>query len=380
MDFSQFKIRNLFQPPTKPDNPFSNINFFQPPPTDDQQPDQQVDIPTRMAQLYQPHNELQNRLTAAIDQMPNRANYEPSGFRKFAAALAGLGAGGAQGMEYGRPVGITNNPMQQLAIQRSITDDPFNQAMGDWTNRLKPLEYNANLERESNVNQRQLANETIAREIQNAQELNREKRTKLEEKKIENKRISDEANLKIRQQRADAYEFKATHPNWIAVKSRGGNVHFVNPQNPSQSADTGIPTGQLSDYDKIHMNFNDSVTLENLKEQNREHLEGVRIQGREEVNANKPVKPPVVKPPNTGTTTTTTTSRPRTGISGFFNPGSDTTRIVTKITKPNAPSATEQRPEQVQQSAKRQKAIDILTTNKKLVNEDTIKAVMDQLK
>jgi hypothetical protein len=56
----------------------------------------------------------------------------------------------------------------------------------------------------------------------------------------------------IKQQRADVYKFKATHPEMKIMMPKGGNITAVDPIT-GKTMDLGISTGSMSDVDKMEL-------------------------------------------------------------------------------------------------------------------------------
>ncbi|MGA8765115.1 MAG: hypothetical protein WB562_19775, partial [Candidatus Sulfotelmatobacter sp.] len=128
-------------------------------------PSSRIDVNARMAQLYQPKSDASKAYMDAMNNMPDRSAYAPSMGRNILAAIAGLGAAHPMGIAHGQPVGFEIDPNRQTQTMNAITDQPYNQALGDWSNKLKPLGVAATQEEKDNQNMRIAANNTLAREI-----------------------------------------------------------------------------------------------------------------------------------------------------------------------------------------------------------------------
>jgi hypothetical protein len=172
--------------------------------------------------LLNPKEQQFQNFSDLINQMPQRSQYQPSKFRQVAAAIAGMGAGGPVGITNGQVVGYKSNIPEGQKIQQSIKDQPYNQALSDWANKLEPTEKIAQMESTRNVNLRQLGLGEQAR-IQNQQ--------KIDETERKNKAAEDakDADRAIRQQRADVYEYKAKNPNLIIKEDSSGNLIGIDP-------------------------------------------------------------------------------------------------------------------------------------------------------
>lgn len=194
------------------------------------------DVGKRMSELYHPETTASDRFSKTIDEYPSREANKPSTLRRIGAGLIGARFGGKAGFDY--------------------ADQPFEEKLTDWKNRVAPQQASAGLERQQNVNERTLAYQTVANELrQHAQDA---------------KNKNDEINANIRQHRAEIYDFKAKNPNMKIVVTKGGNVQAINPQT-GEAHDTGIPSGSLTELDK--MNLTQEHAIERIGatgEENRE--------------------------------------------------------------------------------------------------------------
>lgn len=199
----------------------------------------EYDAGARMNQLYQPEHQIQDMFTGLLNQYPTGDH--PSNLRKIGSVLAGLGA---------------EDPM---AASYRFAHGPYLQQVQDWQTRIKPTMEGANLERQSNVNNRMLAEQTVSRE-QNQQ--------KIDETERRNRAVEadKEVQRKIQQQRADVYEFSRLNPN-LKFDFSGPTVLAADPAT-GQVTDTKIPTGALSDADKLTI-------------QNQNRLQQISAQGAE---------------------------------------------------------------------------------------------------
>src|SRR5215471_5669043 len=231
------RMSNLFPPPQKKKKPGEEGYQYE------EEDPSQFDV----ANYYTPSNIAMQSYVDAANAIPARADYRPSKWRQFGAAMAGLGAG--VGTEFGRfgPEGIKTDPKQAFALSSAIADKPFSEAVEDWQNKLKPLQAAAVQEEARNRNERIMAEQTVQRNINAARErrLGRETEVKLAQAQ-EKLRISD-----LRQQ---AYTHKIMHPNWKPMPPvPDSNLTFYNPDNPNETIDTGFPVGKMSDKDKANL-------------------------------------------------------------------------------------------------------------------------------
>jgi hypothetical protein len=205
-----------------------------------------MDIASRMAQLYTPETEATERFNTLAGGMPE---YEKPGvWRSIAAALSAFGPGGHE-------VGM------QVARQ------PYADKMTRWKEQLGPAQQAASLERQNNANERTMAYQTVNQELQSRKQ-----------DEVERKNLAEQ---KIRQQRADVYEFKSRNPGFKFDFS-GPKVKVLNPTT-GQVTVTQWDTGNLSDTDKINLEQKNAIErIEKTGEQARE-TEGVRQTGRESI-------------------------------------------------------------------------------------------------
>lgn len=212
-----------------------------PPPMIPPSPD--YDVETRMREIYKPTTDATNRFEELINKYPQREN--PSWLRRIGSMVVDYTKGSKEG--------------------QAFYNKPFNQKQEDWKEQIGPAQQSANLERQENVNQRTLAYQTISAELRDRAQLAKERK--------------DEAQMKINQQRADLYDFKARHPGWKIIPTKGGNVQAIDPVT-NQVHDLGIPTGGLTKTDELNMVQEDK--LEAIKETGTQarQTENVRQTGR----------------------------------------------------------------------------------------------------
>jgi hypothetical protein len=220
------------------------------------------DAGARMRELYQPSNDATQRFEALVNAYPQDKN--PSWLRRIAAMITDY----THGPEAGR----------------RVYEEPRNNAIEDWKNQVGPAQQAANLERYENTNSRTLAYQQIA--------------TELREKAQEAKERNDTRNAEIRQQRADIYQFKSEHPNFKFIIPKGGNIQAVDPAT-GQAHDTGIPTGSMTEMDKMHLGQEQAIERidvkadqdrfsESFKQSGRETLAGIRGEEARKTRATVP--------------------------------------------------------------------------------------------
>lgn len=154
----------------------------------------EMNIAQRLQQLYSPETAANDRLTALLNQYPQREN--PGILAKIVGSLIG----GARGPD---------------AADRAMYGGYYRD-VEDWENQVKPASHLAPQERYNNQNERQYANQVIT------QELNRDKFDHTIEK--------DKATAANRERRTKVYEFKARNPNQTIKLDKAGNFVAINPQ------------------------------------------------------------------------------------------------------------------------------------------------------
>lgn len=314
------KLANIFSPngigpkPYDPVNPvgFSGKRMFDPnqinsPVMNDgpQQQDnvqqalgQQPQIPpfdtgdSQLQQMLNPRDELFNRFTDLIKQIPQQKDYQPSKMRKVGGFLANLGSGGPVGISGGQPIGYKSDIEQGLKNQNMINDEPFNKALQAWAREEGPTLEAAKLENVKNTNSRvgalglrntQLREEGLARqrnwdttraEDLAAKESDREKRTE------------------ISQQRAAAYEYDKMHPNHQYKTDQDGNVYSIDPKSNQVEYLTDqkgnyIKSDKLPDEMKAKLNQRNALEQIGARGSEARKTEVVRQSGRESLEDQK---------------------------------------------------------------------------------------------
>lgn len=205
-------------------------------------------IAQKMAEMYTPESEASDRYNKMISDYPNREDTKPGFWRSLGSAI----------------IDYTKGPQRGQAFY----DQPFQDKLIDWKNKIGPAGTAANLERNQNVNERTMSYQTASNILrQNAQD---------------EKAKMDEANIKIRQQRADVYDWKAKHPNMKMVFPKGGNIQAVDPTS-GKVIDLGIPTGTLTDADKYDLQQENAIARIDESGNQARQTEGVRQGGREAI-------------------------------------------------------------------------------------------------
>lgn len=279
MNLDLMKLAQIFNPgsvnsPTNPDQ-----GSMMP-----AQGGQSDDLMIAIQGLLTPKDIQFNKFEDMIGQMPNRADYAPSKTRSILAAIAGLGSGGAQGILGGQPIGYAANVPEGLKVQRAITDEPYNKALTDWSDKIDPLSKIAQMESSRNINnratgigvlQRKQADDKLAHTV----EVDADKTRQADEK------------IAIQSARAESYikakDWAQQHPTYKAVTDSKGEIVFWDPTDPNKTVRSGINSGDLGDIEKSELKLEGDLeeikaraaaakALEGTREVNRESLEDKR--------------------------------------------------------------------------------------------------------
>lgn len=229
------------------------------------------DAGQRMRDLYTPQNTASDRFNKLVGDYPNRENYKPTVMGRIGGALTALG-GSFDGPPNSR---FQFNPSSMRAGM-DFMDQPFNEKLTDWKNQIGPAQTAANLERQTNVNERSMAYQTVAQELrQHAQEA---------------KDKNDTHKLEISENRAKVYEFKAHNPG-AKFDFSGPTIKVADPIS-GEITDTGIDTGHMSKLDQMNLSHENTMgeigargaetrKTEGVKQEGRVDLEGIKQPNRE---------------------------------------------------------------------------------------------------
>lgn len=295
---SMLKLSNIFSPTgqTTPQNfPIGSVGGQQigmDTPSQGGIAGDQPDLNTAIQQLLNPQDTQFKSFSDLINQMPQRSAYQPSKFRQVAAAIAGMGTGSPVGIANGQVVGFKSNIPEGLKVQQAIKDEPYNQALTDWANKLEPTGKIAQMEANRNVNLRQTGLGALQRQQQ-------QEKIDETERQNEAKNKQAEENIAIRKQRADVYEYKAKNPNSIIKEDSNGNLIAIDPQ--TNKSDTildsdgnPVKSSVMTDAEKLKQvqeNKEKEITLrgtqsrltEGFKQANRMEMESTRQINRKDL-------------------------------------------------------------------------------------------------
>lgn len=214
-----------------------------------------------MTQMYQPETAASDRLNTMISSYPKREDNQPSMLRRIGGALMAVGGS----LPQGRGMGFYHANPQAIEEGQAFMNKPFENKLEDWKNQIQPAESAATLERYRNVNERTMAYQSASMQL----------RDEAEAHKVAN----DAANMAIKQHRADVYEYKAMHPG-AKFDFRGPTVLVADPIT-KEVHDTGVPTGHLTELDKMNLSQEQSLERIGATGDEARKTEGVRQQGRE---------------------------------------------------------------------------------------------------
>lgn len=216
-------------PKTNPPQGFGGLfpaqTMSQPQTDPGQSPPQNGDLNT-IAQIFGHPNTTQfDNLSNLVGNIPQRSDFKPpSGLQSILQGITALGSNvGPAGMWGGNPVGIKANPMGAFADRQYLKDEPYNQAIGDFKTKEEPLAKLAQMESTRNTTDRTIANNILSQKLGQDKLDETTRNDNLKDKQKEDDR-------KIRQQRADAYEYKVNHPNSIIKEDNQGYFISVDPQ------------------------------------------------------------------------------------------------------------------------------------------------------
>lgn len=183
---------------------------------------------SRLRDLYQPRTDISQLYSQVLQQTPQFTGVSTP--RKIGAVAAGALLG-------------LNNPNLGLQVAHNIGYGPYERQVEQYNNRIRALSQGAAEEDRYNQNQRILALDTIGKEQ------NQAKIAETERKNLAAEELKKE-DQKIRQQRADAYQYRTEHPNYEAKVLADGSLLYVNPQNPSDQQKFNVKVNELTLSDR----------------------------------------------------------------------------------------------------------------------------------
>lgn len=193
-----------------------------------------------------------DRFRSMLDTMPERPR--PSIMRQIGTGA--LSFANAQQPDqvtesvdkYGNVSKVTKKGNWQpygLEETNKILNMPYEQELGDWTNKAKVTQQAATLERQGNADRalsaQRMANATVIPQRENR--LGVQGDTKLQQ---------GQQRIDINRAKQSLADWKAHNPDGKVYAPKGGNVVIINPQT-GEATDTGIDSGMLSDEDRINL-------------------------------------------------------------------------------------------------------------------------------
>jgi hypothetical protein len=192
--------------------------------------------------IYTPETESRDRFNRLLDAAPERES--PGLMRGLAAFGMGMGA---------------KDPLDTLKVHEAVMYAPHLRNMQDWSAKTQPFGTAAELENRANINERTLAGNvataTVNQQRYDQQNTINEEKNRIAELNAESKRIRDTAY---------AYT-QRLGKGWTPITT-GPTVQMMN-KDTGEIMDTGMPTGKLSEQDKIEL-------------QNYGRIEASRVQGQ----------------------------------------------------------------------------------------------------
>lgn len=228
-------------------NPYENVDFGGEQPLGNVVQSQYDDIDPVD---FTPEDKYSKMFGDLLGQQPNRDDYKAGVWKKIAAVVGGALTGDMRGVD-------------------EIAHGKFRRANEDWKQKTELVGRAAADERARNTQERLYTGQRRSETLR--------------ERDIKRKETSDAARIEIDRQKMELAQFKMRNPNWIIKEQRGGNIIAINPQNPSQTMDTGIATGTLSDLEKHNLGVEKAEHLEELRQENRKDLIPIREENRKDL-------------------------------------------------------------------------------------------------
>ena len=248
------------------------------------------DIISKIFSQYQPEHTALDQYNQLIQNYPQRGT--PTRMQNILGFISGLGTGAGPGTYWhGTPVGFKGgSPKDILQAEDLVRFRPYYQQLGDWENQVKPFEYAANLERQNNLNQRQIGNASAADAIRaftaESQDTRRQAQTEQGGEKLEqgwSQLDINKQNADTRKKLADITEWDKTHPNFQKIIGADGSVWAMDPKTGDAIPVTDADNKQIKamgELQKAQIRLATQSAMEGIRETNREKMEGIRQQNR----------------------------------------------------------------------------------------------------
>ena len=175
-----------------------------PPPID------QYDPLARFKQLYNPRTDISQQYSTALGQMPQR---QPISAGRGIGAIAASALIGA------------HNPALGYGIGQDVINGPYDKQLGDWNNKVGALGKGAAEEDRYNVNQRQLADETVRSELADQKQEDLNKQNEVKNQQNQEKISNAEARTEVYRQKMEISKDIAKGGKLVLDKA--GNYQMV---------------------------------------------------------------------------------------------------------------------------------------------------------
>jgi len=208
---------------------------------------------------FVPKTQMSEAFNQGLGSMPQRQNFQPSGWRKAAGVFAGLGA---------------DSPANAFLVSRGIMDEPFNRAQGDWKEKQDLLTKATQME---DLNNRAAQTAKLG-EVQK----------KLTAQGQEDTRLKNERANKVAENKLKLADWVAKNPH-IEWKKTGEYWTAMNPAT-GQGTQTKFKTGDMTEQE-----------LEAMKQKGRMAVVGAQQVGATERNTARIAGDIALKSTPTGT-------------------------------------------------------------------------------
>lgn len=252
-------IMNFGDAPTEPQK--FNLDFGVPTPDMNEVMRNEPTQESRMAELYKPDMTMQDEFNRLVRAFPERNN--PSTLRKIGAIIAGMGSRDGSGLD----------------VAERFAYAPYYRDLADWEGKIKPIQLAADNERQSNIVNRQYAYQTAT------DELNRRKQDEVERKNAILAEQADERN-RIARLRAEVYQLAQTN-RFDFKTGQDGFIYAINRVNPTQVINTKVKSSELSDVERLSIQLDNALTLENTRQTNRLQVLDERAEDADELRRNR---------------------------------------------------------------------------------------------
>jgi hypothetical protein len=206
-----------------------------------------------IGEISNPQRAMQDQLQQHVQNYP--IQQEPTRGAKIIGSLAGMAA---------------RDPMEAY----KVLDRPQDRAVGDWKNKVLPMQNLATNENQDNTNSRMSATSAAT--------------TYLGNKRLSEVERDNRADTLINQQRADTFQQNSNIRRYLSEFAgrklyaiKGGNYTIYDPATNSLQ-DTGVATGTLSRSDELAMGAENAEDLATLR--HRYRTDEIAQQGKNAIN------------------------------------------------------------------------------------------------